>query len=232
MKAMPVRGKTQLSNRLFTVRGDCSAVMDVHAAVLAALRNGIRVFPAAAANDPSLENSIKNLKMAIRDREENLKAYSSYSERILAEEAIRTIHDRLWAPLGKRSLLYVLVFTAALGSVGFVFALAKPADTEAASAGATPKLGYLERGTDSTASDELWENLSLSNCEIGGQVPVLVLSSGEASTSVQTLKTSDTCIERTFSVIAEAATVVTPNPVEVKINYSPAPTPSSTATSK
>jgi hypothetical protein len=30
-------------NRLFTVCGDCSAVMDVHAAVLAALRNRIRV---------------------------------------------------------------------------------------------------------------------------------------------------------------------------------------------
>jgi hypothetical protein len=29
--------------RLFTVRGESSAVMDVHAAVLAALRNRIRV---------------------------------------------------------------------------------------------------------------------------------------------------------------------------------------------
>jgi len=30
-------------SRLFTVRGECSAVMGVHAAVLAALRNRIRV---------------------------------------------------------------------------------------------------------------------------------------------------------------------------------------------
>jgi hypothetical protein len=35
---------TRVHSRLFTVRGECSAVMNVHAAVLAALRNRIRVW--------------------------------------------------------------------------------------------------------------------------------------------------------------------------------------------
>lgn len=160
----------------------------------------------------------------------NQESYKAWEQKLIREAHDEALRNQLLGPPDKRWLVPATI--AAVGITGLVFTLAlakPPASTPAAAA---PELGELTRGLDEEASQNFWNSLQLSSCELDGRVPVLVLDKLDQATSVKTIAIAKGCEVKTFLVMPEAGTLHLPQAKEVDIKYVPAsPTSSPTLTS-
>ncbi|MFW5474567.1 hypothetical protein ACOCJ5_14770 [Knoellia sp. CPCC 206450] len=131
-----------------------------------------------------------------------------------------------------RAWLAALVLSgiaAALGGIGYLLALATPADDASpAEAVAAPVVGELVMA-ETEAARRLWATLDLAQCQADpavAKVAVLIASGAGSATDPYQVTTlpRGSCRGMTFPVLAELATVVRPTPVT--ITYTPAPSPS------
>lgn len=167
-------------------------------------------------HDKSLEESIALLASATENHKHNIDSYNAYLIRILRSEALRVVQDRFYHPWSRRNLTVKLVLLAAVGSMGFLFSLAKPDTPEPAP---VAELGYITRGLSPEASENLWSALELDNCSTNGQVPVLATFPEDGNTSVRTIQATPECPNREFEIVPDAALVVISEPARIDIAY-------------
>lgn len=114
----------------------------------------------------------------------------------------------------------------------------KAPDDKGASSGAgtsAAEIGTLTKNTDGS-SNTLWSTINLSRCELSaGAVPVLKRSGKGVAADpyvVETLGRPDGCPRITFSVIDAVATYSAEKPQEVKIEYEPLKSSTTTTVKK
>ncbi len=155
----------------------------------------------AAADVASMKAYLQNLEL--------------WRERVLRVDTFYKIRASFLTPLGRYSLP-VLVGAAAIGALGFMFAVSAPAASPAATAA---QVGYLTKGSDAAAATELWKDVGLGPCEDAKQrVPVVILSQKGSTSTVETISRS-TCQPWQFNVVPASATLTIVQPKKVSISY-------------
>lgn len=157
-------------------------------------------------------------------------ALGEWRASILDRDAHNRVRDNFFRPFGLVWALPVLIGLSVVGSVGFIFALSRPADPENAGAeDAVPQgqVAYLTPGSDTKAWARITETADIAGCldTTANNYLVLVLEKNEARNTVQTLPRDEKCEVWKFEVLVpEVASIQhVAEPKEIKITYSPAP---------
>lgn len=152
---------------------------------------------------------------------------------ILDRDAYNRVGSNFFRPLGFAWALPVLIGLSVAGSVGFMFSLSHPAAPEdggsESSAQSQGQVAYLTPGNDAQAWARITETADIAGCRDTAtrNYLVLVLEKNDASRTVQTLPRNDDCEVWKFEVLVPDVASIQPlaEPKEIKITYSPSPTP-------